>query len=461
MASFAGDDILEGSIPSVGQIHMFASEGNDWLILDVTKIPNAVGTQGHHAYGGPGQDIFQFANIEDNHAPIIGRLDDFDPTADRILVEDTAIDLTALPKSITLPGGKDVEVRVIDVEHPEFIDEDLGVQHFLAIGDNIFYALEGARDLQNGTSGLTGEERHFLKTDALETLRGSESVQYVNPKNFVPRHFYEHREDDLNLDRKQTGEELFAETGRKDAAHMFGNKGNSAADSSSGAQVMHGSIGDDVIDGNTGNDTILGGEGHDLIAGGIDDDSVHGNAGNDMIWGGDGDDTLRGDSGDDYLHGGRGDDFLHGGRGNDTLFSGEGNNTLVGGGRPQPGCRNSARCGQPSRLAIPQDEPLSKPTTRLPASKAGNQWHHPANREVPARRRDTEKNRELGCASLRFLKNRGLHDEPPEAKASAAIRRGTPSSLFVRPHEGGWLPQPQLRNSKRKVQLRQPQLRNP
>ncbi|WP_296762323.1 calcium-binding protein [Sediminimonas sp.] len=311
---------------------MFAATGNDWLILDVTKVSDAIGIQGHHAYGGPGQDTFQFKNIEENSSPIVGRLDDFDPTSDRIFIEDTEIDLTDLPKSITLPGGEVVEVRVVNIEHPEFIAENLGAQHFLAIGDDAFYALEGARDLQNGTSGLTGEERHFLKPDALETLRTAETVQYENPKNFVPREFYEDREDDLNLNWNQPGEEVFADTGEKTAAHMFGSKSNPDAPSSDGEQVMTGSTGDDVIDANNGNDTVFGGDGNDLIAGGIDNDVLHGESGDDMIWGGDGDDTLNGGLGNDYLHGGRGDDSLNGGEGHDTLFSGEGNDTLEGGG---------------------------------------------------------------------------------------------------------------------------------
>jgi len=332
LASFGGDDILEASVPDGGQIHMYAGPGNDWLILDVTKKAGAAGHQGHHAYGGHGQNVFQFRNIENNFAPIVGRLDDFNPTSDRILIEDTEIDLTDLPRVIDLPGGGSVEIRVITAEHPEFIGENLGDQHFLAIGDNIFYALEGARDLANGTTGQPGEERHFLARSALDTLRGAETVDYVNPKNFVPREFYEHREDDLKLNWAPKGEEVQAETGDKDAVHMHGAKGNHHGQSSAGAQVMRGSDGDDVIDGNTGNDTIYGGPGNDLIAGGIDNDVLHGGAGDDMIWGGDGNDTLHGGDGDDYLHGGRGDDVLSGGAGNDTLVGGRGDDTLAGGG---------------------------------------------------------------------------------------------------------------------------------
>lgn len=332
MIAYAGDDTLEGSVPKIGQIHMMASEGDDWMILDTTKVADAIGMQGHHAYGGPGEDTFQFTNISANASPIVGRLDDYDPTSDRILIEDTEINLDDLPTSIDLPNGDKVDVRVIEVEHPEFDAEDLGTQHFLAIGDNIFYALEGARDLQNGTSGMTGEERHFLGPDALDTLRSAEAVEYENPTNFVPHDFYKHREEELYLDRKQSGAELSAETGDKTAAHMFGGKSNSEAHSSAGEQRMIGSSGDDVIDANTGNDTVSGADGDDLIATGIDNDLAYGGSGDDMIWGGDGDDTLNGSSGNDFLHGGRGDDLLFGGQGHDTIFSGEGNNTLVGGG---------------------------------------------------------------------------------------------------------------------------------
>ena len=332
LVGFAGDDILEASIPNTGQVHMFGATGNDWMILDVTKVPNAGGTQGHHVYGGHGNNTFQFTNIEQNFSPILGRLDDFDPTSDRILIENQEIDLTDLPLSVQLPGGGVIEVRVVEIEHPEFIHEELGTQYFLAIGDNIFYALEGARDLSNGTSGRTGEERHFLRPEALDTLRNAETVDYVNPKNYVPQDFYKHREDELTLNWAPRGAEVHAETGGNDAVQMFGGKGNHDSHSSSGSQVMHGSDGDDVINGATGNDTIYGGDGNDLIAGGIDNDVIYGGAGDDMIWGGDGNDSLFGGKGDDYLHGGRGDDYLDGGEGNDTLVGASGNNTLIGGG---------------------------------------------------------------------------------------------------------------------------------
>lgn len=52
---------------------------------------------------------------------------------------------------------------------------DLEGQHFLAMVNNILYALVGGRDLQNGTPGLTREETQFKKSDALKTRRAAET----------------------------------------------------------------------------------------------------------------------------------------------------------------------------------------------------------------------------------------------------------------------------------------------
>ena len=332
LSSKAGNDILEASVPDAGQVHMFAGAGDDWMILDVTKNADALGVQGHHAYGGHGADTFQFTNIEQNLSPIVGRLDDFDPTTDRIMVEGTEINLTDLPQTVPLPGGGSIEVRVVEIEHPEYTDEALGPQYFLAIGDDIFYALEGGRDLCNGTSEGTGEERHFIDEGALDTLRAADSVQYENPANFVNSGFYEDRQDELTLNNTPDGPEVVASLGSNDAVHMYGAKSSANDPISTGQQIMHGSDGDDVIDANTGNDTIYGGNGKDLLAGGIDNDLVHGDDGDDMLWGGDGNDILHGDAGNDFLDSGSGDDSLSGGAGNDTLDGGRGNDVLEGGG---------------------------------------------------------------------------------------------------------------------------------
>jgi Ca2+-binding RTX toxin-like protein len=329
---FGGDDTLEGSVPNTGQLHMYGGLGNDTLILDVTKSANASAMQGHHAFGGHGADTYIFANIENNEAPIVGRLDNFDPSIDVIKVENQEIDLEKLPQTITLDNGEEIDVRVISISHPEYENEDLGEQFFLAIGDNIFYALDGARDLQNGVSGLVGEERHFLLPSALEELRSAEAVQYFNPTNFVPDDFIQQFENGIELVWTPPGEEYEIEPSSDTPVHVYGGKNNHAAESSKGEQTVHGSDQADIIDGNTGNDTIYGEGGDDLIAGGIDNDYLDGGSGDDSIWGGDGDDTIFGGAGNDYLEGGRGDDVIDGGAGSDIIAAGMGDDTLTGGG---------------------------------------------------------------------------------------------------------------------------------
>lgn len=331
LSGFAGNDTLEASVPNMGQIHMYAGIGDDLLILDVTKIENAMGTQGHHAYGGHGADTFEFVNVSQCHSPIVGRLDDFDPSVDKIMIEGIEIDLMDLPQTITLPSGESIFVRVVEIEHPEFADERLGTQQFLAIGDNIFYALEGARDLSNGISGMTGEERHFLHPDALDALRSAEPVLYDNPHNFVPNHLYNYREAELELFWAPSGSVIRIASDPDNPVHVFGGKTNSLALSSKGAQVIHTGSGNDVIDANTGNDTVFANAGNDLVSGGIDNDRLFGQAGDDSLWGGDGDDTLVGGVGNDFCFGGNGDDSLLGGKGNDYLKGEEGDDTIRGG----------------------------------------------------------------------------------------------------------------------------------
>lgn len=332
LVGFNGDDTLEGAVPNTGQLHMYGGQGNDTFILDVTKIADAAAIQGHHAYGGVGEDTYNFKNILENEAPIVGRLDDFDPTTDKIKIEDQEINLEDLPQSIMLENGEEIYVRVISISHPEFAAEGLGEQFFLAIGDDIFYALDGARDLQNGVSGLLGEERHFVLPSALEELRAAEAVQYFNPTNFVPDDFIPQFESGVELVWTPPGEDYEIEPSSDTPVHVFGGKTNQAAESSKGEQTVHGSDQADIIDGNTGNDTIYGKGGDDLIAGGIDNDHLEGGSGDDSIWGGDGDDTIKGDAGDDYLEGGRGDDVIDGGAGSDIIVAGLGDDTLTGGG---------------------------------------------------------------------------------------------------------------------------------
>ena len=135
------------------------------LVMDVT---NMRGVQGHHVYGGKGADRFEFVNVDDANVPIIGRIDDFDASQDSIWIEGNEIDL------FDLPEGVDV------VEYQD--------QFWLKIGENILYALEGARD--------GGSERHFAAWP--EELNELKVVEFLDHVNHVPFELFEDEIDDLN-----------------------------------------------------------------------------------------------------------------------------------------------------------------------------------------------------------------------------------------------------------------------
>ena len=323
-----GNDTLEASTPYAGQVHMWGGTGNDTFILDMTNFTHH---QGHHVYGGVDADKFKFVNIEKNEFYKTGRIDDYDHSQDEIWIEDTKIELEDLPKEIILPSGAAVDVRIINYEQIDILDQGLGPQQVLVIDNKIFYAIEGAREKSNLHEPQPGEERHFFTQADIEKMKDAPSVKFVDPQNFVPHDFYAHR-DDLALLDGPRGATIEAPD---EAIHFFGGKSrlnDVTGNNWRSAQEIKLSDHNNVVNGNTGNNTIFGGRGDDLIAGGTDNDLIYGTDGNNMIWGGSGDDTLFGGSGDDFLDGGIGDDYLHGGRGNDTLVGGQGNDTLIGSG---------------------------------------------------------------------------------------------------------------------------------
>ena len=230
-----------------------------------------------------------------------------------------------MPAEVELSNGDTVFVRVVEVEQPSIQGEDLGCQQFLAIGDNIFYALEGARQLDNGVLGNTGDERHFLLQRDAEVLRSAEPVAYVDPQNNVPFEFYAHRVEsgDLDFSWRLRDDEVTLPNGPASGTQFHADRQ---------AQTIFGTSGNDVIDGVSRNKVIHGVDGDNLIAGGIDNDLIYGGVGDDIIWGGDGRDEIHGTGGNNLLLGGRGDDVLIGGSGDDILVGGRDNDVLTGGG---------------------------------------------------------------------------------------------------------------------------------
>ncbi|WP_138935037.1 calcium-binding protein [Roseovarius arcticus] len=314
-----GDDTLEASVAESGQVHLFGGIGDDTFILDLT---NNSGRQGHHAYGGEGSDTFNFTNVHLVNSPVVGRLNDFEPSRDVIKIEGQVIDLKNLPSTIALTDGSSIIVRV--VEHMSTGTSNsadvlgLGPQHFLQIGDNVFYALDGAR---NG-----GTEHHFINVPSPSDLT---EVIYLNEVNFVPFDFY----DDLDLRIRVVKHSDDDFNGWKISEYIRGHvNGNIDGEASGAHETIFADNGNDIVDGATGDDLIYGGNGNDLIAGGIDHDTLHGELGNDRLWGGSGNDSLIGGDGNDTLDGGSGNDTLKGGSGDDDIFGGNQDDLIYGNG---------------------------------------------------------------------------------------------------------------------------------
>lgn len=318
-----------------GQVHAWGNNGDDLIYLDFA--PQGVGDAetgiasltsqwwvgGHHVYGGRGSgsagaDTFDFTNVHNVDGVTVGRVEDYDASRDKILIEGSEIDLTEGEGVAGARGQYDWRVVSWDT-NPD--DIATSPQPWLVIDTNggvIFYALEGARVVEPGTGESNGanQERHFIHYENLPSgINGRASEQaildlqatpYVDPVNYVPVGYV-----------PQNGGKLI----------------NDYDDTLADAQnAILGSSSDDVIAAGVNNDTVEAAAGDDTVWGGSGDDWVNGGNGNDLIFGTVGNDTLLGDQGRDTLIGGTGNDLLHGGLDADRFVfeEGFGNDTIIG-----------------------------------------------------------------------------------------------------------------------------------
>ncbi|MCR8549778.1 hypothetical protein M4578_18255 [Salipiger sp. P9] len=289
-----GNDYLFASKDSGAQVHMYGGSGDDTISMDLTNDVSWASRDGHHVFGGQGNDQFVFENRSYADGMLVGRIDDFDNSRDSIWIGGTQLDLGNLPSG----------VRVV---------EHLG-QQWLVIDNKAAYALEGARK----TTGDI-EEDHFRDVEfSLALLASLPTVAYIDQLNYVEHHLYEDIENSLNIISVGAG----TVNGSSSADRIYDGGGDS--------NTIYGNGGGDVIDANGGHDTVYGGSGDDMIAGGLDDDLIYGGTGNDTLYGGSEDDVIYGEDGNDSIFGGTGSDSLEGASGNDTLRAGTGDDTVRG-----------------------------------------------------------------------------------------------------------------------------------
>ncbi|MBJ3764351.1 hypothetical protein ILP92_16540 [Maribius pontilimi] len=311
LAGHKGDDILWAEISTRGQVHIFGGDGDDRLILDLTKASGpqsllasdpvqdaSIGRHGHHVFGGSGADTFEFRDLDEAENKVIGRIDDFDASRDTISIDGQVVDLTDPPANVRIVGYQG--------------------QQWILIDDKILYALEGAR-LETEEE----EEVHFIHwpEEWKNGVPASADEIWIDQVNFVPFAIYSDRIDTMNH-VTCTGLDI---RGSAEADYFYSNK------SGGSSEVINGYAGDDVIHASTGHDTVFGGKGNDAIAGGLDDDRLFGNDGDDSLWGGSENDLLNGGEGSDSRWGGTGNDLLLGGNGNDVLMGGSGRETIWAG----------------------------------------------------------------------------------------------------------------------------------
>lgn len=321
-----GDDYLSGTKTGFGQFHQYGGEGDDTIVM-VNTNEDSWGHHTHHVFGGTGQDTFVLSTDELGEADVVGRIDDFDPKEDAILVDGQEIDLENLPEGM----------RVI-------MHQD---QQWLQIGDNAIFGLQGAR-INEITDEREIEELHFAEMP--EDIDELETQVYIDPVDRIETELYEDRLDEMNTkfgrfeaeesihsvaigaatddyllsDRSQTLNNVWTD-------EIYGFAGDDVVEAFKGRDSVYGGSGDDILSGGNDNDLVEGGLGDDLLFGGAETDTLNGGDGSDQINGDMGQDSLYGESGDDALDGGRNEDLLVAADGNDSLNGGSGDDELVGG----------------------------------------------------------------------------------------------------------------------------------
>ncbi|WP_166418966.1 calcium-binding protein [Cochlodiniinecator piscidefendens] len=319
-----------------GQIHTYHGGLNDTtnntLNLNYNNITGF--SHGHHARAGGGNNIFNFTNIHRVDSTIVGRLEDFDPSSDKIQIDGVDVDLYNPPSN----------VRIVEF-NGNHNDPNSTPQQWLLIDTgqgHIFYSLSGARvDMNGNGSANTGDqEGHFIQSNQVPNFSTLTDVDFVDPQNYVPAGMTPNggiiiQDDDkdaadvlANISGSNGGDLI---SGGLNNDKIYAGDGNDTVWGGTGNDTIYGGNQNDVIYGGGGNDKIIGGKGNDIGYGGLGNDVISGWGGNDSIYGGKGNDKLYGQQGNDTFDGGQGNDKMYGSTGNDSLAGGSGNDVLNGG----------------------------------------------------------------------------------------------------------------------------------
>lgn len=338
----AGNDILTGIAQTgFGQIHAYAQAGNDTINLDFANITRF--SHGHHVRGDDdasanrGNDIFNFQNLHNVDAVIVGRIEDFDPSRDTLSIQGASITAAQLAAGSGTTGGYSWRIVAFDADTT---DSATGTQQWILINTGqgyVFYALEGARATNgNGAANSGQQEAHFIGSSETAQVTAAQlaalpTVGFVDPQNYVPAGFTAQGGVTINDNDDGYADTLVQIVGTANGDLIAAGLNNDNVNASDGNDVVWGGSGSDVLSGGNGNDTMWGGTENDTIYGGAGNDILHGGTGNDDVRGGVGNDTANGNDGNDIVRGEDGNDNIGGQNGNDMLFGGTGNDVFTGG----------------------------------------------------------------------------------------------------------------------------------
>lgn len=307
------------------QVHIYSGLGNDRLDLSLATSAARSISHGHHVFTGLGYDAINFTDLKSLRGTVVGRLDDFNFSTDKILIEGVALDLSQ-PQNFA--NCKVSVVSMLNPSSPEMKDPQQWLQISTANG-RALYALDGAR-----YSPLGKEEAHFISAGT--TLPAAlPFAAYVSPIDSVQR---EHMPTTFAPTKGTSAADLMAGSSAKDVYvagrgndKIFGLGGHDFLFGDFGEDTISGGSGDDTLDGGKGNDRLIGADGNDVIYGGVGRDLIVGAAGGDKLYGGTDSDTIWAGGGNDYVHAGPGQDFIFGGEGDDFILGMEGNDHVMGG----------------------------------------------------------------------------------------------------------------------------------
>lgn len=350
------------------QFHPYAAGGDDTLNLifdDITTF-----SHGHHVRGDSdgsttrGADTFNFQDVGNVDAVVVGRIEDFDISQDTLQINGSDISSSALLSGSGTTGGFSWRIVEYDADSN---DSATDTQQWILIDTGsgyVFYALDGARVTNgNGVGNGGQQEAHFIGAGGghevtIAELNALSTVSYVDPQNYVPAgyiadggeiindyddvwkdgtdQYYGSADGDLiaaglNDDTVRAGAGNDIVWGGSGSDTLYGDNGNDTLYGGTGNDTLSGNKGNDTINGEDGNDFLYGGNGADTISGGDGNDLINGGAKSDVLYGGKNSDDLYGENGDDTIYGQNGTDELYGGNGNDLLFGGAGKDTIHGG----------------------------------------------------------------------------------------------------------------------------------